>query len=78
MFCVPFYLEVSRGKLSADDILVLPVDLLAYDTHEGAAQTVIKYFKQVTSYLKTFIGGVVIYKRTNCVQTSLFINFIVP
>ena len=39
--------EKSGGKLTTGDILVLPLDLLAYDTHQDAANTAIKYCKKV-------------------------------
>ena len=42
-----FILEVSEGKLKEEDILVQPLDLLAFESHVQVAETVIKYFKQV-------------------------------
>lgn len=40
-------LENSGRKLAADEILVLPLDLLDFSSHVSAAETVIKYFKKV-------------------------------
>ena len=40
-------LEVSEGKLKEEDILVQPLDLLAFESHVQVTETVIKYFKQV-------------------------------
>jgi len=40
-------LAVSDGHLKSEDVLVLPLDILAYDTHADAAATVMKYFKKL-------------------------------
>lgn len=43
-----YFPELSGGRLKDEDILVLPLDLLCWESHTGAAETVMKYFKQVT------------------------------
>lgn len=40
-------LEISKGSLTTDDILVQPLDLLDISSHTSVAETVIKYFKKV-------------------------------
>ncbi|WAR19061.1 DHRS7-like protein [Mya arenaria] len=40
-------IEVSGGRLSSDDVMVLPLDLLKHETHADAAEHVLKYFKQI-------------------------------
>ncbi|KAL4237297.1 hypothetical protein ACF0H5_002015 [Mactra antiquata] len=40
-------IELSEGKLSQDDILVLPMDLLDFKSHKSHAETVMKYFKKI-------------------------------
>lgn len=37
----------ERGYGTREDYLVLPLDLLAYNTHRGLVDTVLKYFKRV-------------------------------
>ncbi|KAL3874945.1 hypothetical protein ACJMK2_037895 [Sinanodonta woodiana] len=38
---------IERSQLKADDILVLPLDMLAFDTHKQAVESVLKYFKKI-------------------------------
>ncbi|OWF35754.1 dehydrogenase/reductase SDR family member 7-like [Mizuhopecten yessoensis] len=38
---------VERGYGAPGDYLVLPLDLLAYDSHKGLVETVLKYFKKI-------------------------------
>ncbi|CAG5136393.1 unnamed protein product [Candidula unifasciata] len=40
-------LQISAGKLSEDDILVLPLDVVAYDTHKPAVQKVLETFNKI-------------------------------
>lgn len=43
-----YLLDISNGLLKSEDILVQPLDLLDFNSHTSAAETVIKYFKKVT------------------------------
>ncbi|KAL3874940.1 hypothetical protein ACJMK2_037892 [Sinanodonta woodiana] len=38
---------IERSRMKADKILVLPLDMLAFDTHKQAVETVLKYFKKI-------------------------------
>ena len=41
------------GKVKDDDILVLPLDVLNFDTHSSATQKVLKYFGKVSRSYKS-------------------------
>ncbi|KAL5008888.1 hypothetical protein ScPMuIL_014469 [Solemya velum] len=58
------------GNLREDDILVLPLDLLAYDTHSNAVETVIKYFKKIDILVNNAGRS----QRAMCEDTSLSID----
>ncbi|BFZ07801.1 hypothetical protein BsWGS_10840 [Bradybaena similaris] len=40
-------LQFGKGKVSEDDILVLPLDIVAFDTHKAAVQKVLEAFGQI-------------------------------
>uniref|UniRef100_A0A0B6XZD8 Dehydrogenase/reductase SDR family member 7 n=1 Tax=Arion vulgaris TaxID=1028688 RepID=A0A0B6XZD8_9EUPU len=40
-------LKSSNGKITEDDILVLPLDVVAFETHKPAVQKVLEYFNKI-------------------------------
>lgn len=39
-----------HGNIKEEDILVLPLDALKFETHSSATQDVLKYFSKVRSF----------------------------
>ncbi|BFZ07739.1 hypothetical protein BsWGS_10777 [Bradybaena similaris] len=40
-------LQLARGKLSEDDVLVLPLDVVEFETHKSAVQKVLETFNKI-------------------------------
>lgn len=44
------FIAAAAGKLSSDDVLVLPLDLLKLDSHNAAVSTVLEHFGKVCQW----------------------------
>ena len=50
-----YFFASENANLKKEDILVLPLDVLDFNSHESAVDSVLKYFKRVSYILQCYV-----------------------
>ena len=76
VFAFSLLLSVT-GPVKEEDVLVLPLDSLKFDTHASAVQTVLDHFGQVLYFIFLYCLEVVVMDMGYIIMMTLLIKIII-